>query len=170
MSKVRKYGEALEYAKKIIEAYEGEIREAGYADKGFCQGKIFKDAIKDIDQLQKEEAVPSTIWEEELERAAAGDAQFSLVGMYKGKQILIANAAPETTKELMEIMTDIAAGQKATARLNRLYIVQYMEQRASELEGRTLECQASGDHIEACAWRDQAALLRDIISKIEIPE
>lgn len=43
----------LEYAIKIIEAYQSEIVEAGYDKDGFCQGVIFKDAIRRIRELDE---------------------------------------------------------------------------------------------------------------------
>ncbi|MHA1329796.1 MAG: hypothetical protein ACTSR2_01845 [Candidatus Hodarchaeales archaeon] len=38
----------LDYAIKIIRSYQLDIKEAGLDKKGFCQGKIYKNAIKDI--------------------------------------------------------------------------------------------------------------------------
>jgi len=49
---------ALEYAIEIIEAYELECRDLegyikeGHDIEGFCQGSIFKNAIKRIKKLQ----------------------------------------------------------------------------------------------------------------------
>lgn len=45
-----KLHEALDYAKKIIRAYQEEIMEKGYDKEGFCQGVIFKEAIEDINR------------------------------------------------------------------------------------------------------------------------
>lgn len=44
--------DGLEYAKKIIEAYQSEIREAGLDKQGFCQGRIFREAITDIEKYE----------------------------------------------------------------------------------------------------------------------
>lgn len=44
---------ALEHAIKIIESYQLDIRIDGYANKGFCQGIIYKKALQDIENLRK---------------------------------------------------------------------------------------------------------------------
>jgi hypothetical protein len=49
------YKEALDYATSIIMNYESDIKEAGYADEGFCQGVIYRDALKRIEELRRQE-------------------------------------------------------------------------------------------------------------------
>lgn len=49
-------GIALNYAMEIIEAYELECRNLqeyleNHNPQGFCQGKIFKDALKQINKI-----------------------------------------------------------------------------------------------------------------------
>lgn len=41
---------ALEYAKRVIEAYDLEIMNNDMVPEGFCQGKIFKEALSDIER------------------------------------------------------------------------------------------------------------------------
>ncbi len=44
---------AVDYAIRIIEAYQLEIRNRGLDKEGFCQGVIFKEAIERIRELKK---------------------------------------------------------------------------------------------------------------------
>lgn len=52
-----KYPKALKHAINIIQSYEADIRDMkGYfkgdlSMKGFCQGRIYKEAVKDIKKI-----------------------------------------------------------------------------------------------------------------------
>ena len=54
MSNDQKLKEALDYAIKIIESYEFDVKNLkdyiseGHSIEGFCQGIIYKEAIRDI--------------------------------------------------------------------------------------------------------------------------
>jgi hypothetical protein len=47
-----RFNEALDYAQSIVQLYDLELREAGLARRGFCQGVIFKEAPERIMQLR----------------------------------------------------------------------------------------------------------------------
>lgn len=47
--------EALEYAIKIIEAYQTELRALGLDKRGVCQGSIFTEALSDIENLKNKQ-------------------------------------------------------------------------------------------------------------------
>lgn len=57
LEKSRNLLEALEYAIKVIENYELDCRNLssyikdGYSIKGFCQGRIYKEAIGDTKRI-----------------------------------------------------------------------------------------------------------------------
>ena len=53
---------ALDYAKKIIQSYEADVRAGAWTGVnleavGFCQGDIYKDALATIDRLARGEVV-----------------------------------------------------------------------------------------------------------------
>ena len=46
----------LDYAIKIIEAYQHDIRQRGLDREGFCQGTIYLGALSEIERLRADEA------------------------------------------------------------------------------------------------------------------
>ena len=48
--------DSLDYAIKIIEAYQHDIRQRGLDREGFCQGVIYLNALSQIERLRAGEA------------------------------------------------------------------------------------------------------------------